>query len=282
MSTQVKPEDSQENEQNQNEQQENSNQDTKEQPPKNEPDPRLALYEQMARESSQREIALNNRLAQLENSVRNPEVKPEPLTANDLLNDPEKLVNRIRGEIERAVAPLNAFKDSFTKENEFDKAKNRLKSDPNFGKYFTKLEPYIDQSRDKMEPTDANMRALALSLVGSIQMGLIPGVSLNDDPAPNPNPNPGNGQQQNNSQQNNNMSNAPAHLRPSAPDRPTNNSNNNQGNNNTVRGILGRELNETEKKMARYYNQTELEYAQFLVLPASEVPSSRIGIPEKK
>lgn len=245
-------------------------------------DPRLSLYEQMAREGAERERQLSTRLQQLEGRINNPEPKIEPLTGADVLNNPERLIERFKQELDKTVAPLIEFRNSFTKETDFDKAKQRLKNDPAFGKHFAKLEPYIDQSRDRMEPTDANMRALAMSLVGSITMGLMPGVSLTDDAPPQNNNNGGQQNNNQNQQQNGgNMNNAPAHLRPSAPNAPAGNNNNNAGN-TTVRGILGREMTETEKKMARFYGQSDIEYAQFLVLPSSEVPSTRLGLPEPK
>lgn len=175
-------------------------------------------------------------------------------------DNPTQVIREIMGDI---VKPLNEFKDQFQAVSEYDKMKQEFKNDPKVKDKFLKVEHLIDQMVAGQKPSKALIQAAFTSVIGSVSLGLIPDIKL-DDPTPNPN------QPQGGSQPTN--MNLPPHLRPSAPGAPRVDPNKKKY----------RDLTENEETLRKQSNLSKEDFLDLIDLQPHQVVDSRIGAPEKK
>ncbi len=212
----------------------------------------MELYATNARAAEERLAALERRAAEPP-----PPPPPDPKSeAGKFWTDP---VTVLRGEIDRAVKPLNDFRTSFERQAKVDELKAQVRADPRFKDIFEKGEQYIDQAiRAMPEVTREGIMSAALSIRGAAALGMLPGLSFEAPapapapPAPGTPPAPGAPP----------VSTVPPHLRPSAPPPPS-----------APEPPRRRELTENEKRVARENGMDEEEYLEFLELPPDQVVS---------
>ena len=204
-----------------------------------------SLYLQVLGEKNREIERLQSQLAQKQEAPL-PVVTPEqnskffesPATATQEL---------IRRELDIALAPLKDFVGTFKKTDAYSQLKDTYRNDPFLGKHLVENEQYVDQIMKNIDPTQANLQAAIVQVIGLKGLGALPNngnppsqapVVINNPQATPINPNPI-------SMQN------PPHLRPSAPaapkDTPT---------------AYKKPLDENERRLMRELEMTEEEYRE--------------------
>lgn len=233
----------------------------------NQQQPNLSVYEDLLRDNNRRMREQETEIQRLREERESKLNQREPLTAADMLNDPEKFLSRISEEVQKQVKPLHEFRQQFESTNKLEQLKSKFRKDPKFRDVFDYAEAMLDEGMARTEPTEGNMRAMLLAIKGAIAVGDIQIPQSNNRSLEVAN-NEQNNSQTSRGESRSNM-NIPAHLRPSAPNAPVNKSNQNGQT---------RKLNELEKRIARERGMTDGEYITWLEMDPREVPFSREGL----
>ena len=181
--------------------------------------------------------------------------KPAPLDpaerAKQFFDDPDTATRGIvRTELDEAIKPLKSFVSEFKGASDYEKAKTRVKNIPQFKPVFDAAEDLIDSAMQGQTPNDQVIQAVALSVAGSLQMGLIPGRTLAAAPAPPLVPG---------------APVQPSHIRPSAPPPPA------------PPTPKEPELTELERRLAREKGLSPKQYIALRDMKPSEVATTKIS-----
>jgi hypothetical protein len=286
MSTQVQPENQQNQENNSQENQQQPPENSQQAPTNNQPPQERQytqeemrtvheLYAQTLRENEQRLQNLQNQLTQQQQPQNNQQQQrnQEP---DDFLSNGRNIVGE---EIDRRLAPLVGFVQQTQAQTVYSGLKEQFRRHPNFKAFFDipNAEATLDQQVLQMPPNSINVNSitgLMSQIYGYMQLnGMVqqqqstnnqyqpvvsqqPQLPLNNQPMNQPN-----------------QQITPPHLRPSAPPMPQNG-----GQNLTPKGNPRRQLTELERRVARENNfKSDDEYIDFLHEDATSVYRSDIG-----
>jgi hypothetical protein len=212
------------------------------------------LYLATIREQGQELNKLNSRVTQVEEKIPAPvEVSTED-RAKKFYQDPQKAIDEA---VERAVAPLKDFVRSFKSESQYDKIKNKFKSDERFRPVFEQYESYIDEAMAKNDPTEANMIGVLSGVVGAANLGFLRGAPPVNNTT---------------TKEKEKEVFTPPHIRPSHTRPPE----------SRDEKPKVRELTENERRLAREKGQSAEEYIAWLDEPKDKVAVSKIGKEAKK
>lgn len=256
------------------EQRPGENVDTTQQPVK-EPsaEQRLIAAQEAALRDQHRQITeLTQRVRGIDERTR--PVEPTPPSEADLNQDfwknPAGVVSQlIKQEIKQTVAPLNeqlSRMSQTTQMSEVDRTKARVKEE--YKDIWDKIEPAIDEfleshKRSGNDVTPQLLEVAALTATGAYHRGKLQlhGVPVTPEPTPT-------ARTENPPRENRSMGDAPAHLRPSAPNAPTH---------DQKQAAEVRQLTENEARLARERGMTPEQYINWLQTPPEQVIHSKIG-----
>jgi hypothetical protein len=196
---------------------------------------------------------------QMQDMRKGPPPSQEEMDKNLWARPTDSIRGIVREELEQSVAPLRQFVSTFQGADQYSRAKNKFKNDPRYKPVFDKAEAYIDemmkgQNYQSEEELEGSLRATLLSVVGAVNLGLLPGVSFSGD-APVTTPPSGGGSMT-----------TPAHIPPSPPPGAP------------PKTPARRELTENERRLAREWKMTPEEFLDWQDLDSTKVASSTIGI----
>lgn len=182
----------------------------------------LSVYSQTIQENNRSLNEQGSKLKELEGRITEATQPPKPTDAQqnkEFFDNPAVITRRlIKEEIEAAVAPLKDFVGTFAPRNEYERIKDNLKKDPQFGKIMNAAESHIDEAvrgslKPGQTPTEQLVKAAALTIYGAAAAGMLPDVDLSAPRTDDPPVPPKKGETP--------VSYSPPHLRPSAPPPPT-------------------------------------------------------------
>lgn len=203
-----------------------------------------ALYGEVIREKEARIKQLEAQQQQ----KQEPELTPDA-QKNRFFNEPMTV---LREEIQKTIAPLVQFTQTFQNQQVYDKIKNRFRVDPRFKDIFPSVESTVDHIMSQSEVTEQNVNAAVLSAIGMYTTGLIPTTNQQTSSRSAAPQNP-------QSQQKRDVV-TPPHLRPAAPASPSG-----------EKKKEGRELTENERRLARASKMTDEQYLNFIDVDPSSV-----------
>lgn len=166
-------------------------------------------------------------------------------------------VSVMREELEKAIAPLNAFKDRFESDSEYDRIKRGLKANPNYSKHLSdpQFEAVIDElvADGQRLGTKVNEDIVAAAIkhtIGSLVTGDIVFDSVTET-----------------KDKKEEDKVIPPYLQPSSPPQKS----------RDKREQL-RDLTENEERLRRERGQTKEEYLKWLEVDSNDVIDSKIGV----
>lgn len=178
--------------------------------------------------------------------------------AKDFYANPLKL---IREELEKAVAPLNAFKDRFESDTEYDRIKRGLKANPVYAEHLKnpQFEAVVDQligegQRSGVSLNENIVIATIKHTIGDVITGDLVLTGVKEDGA------------ENNKKEDDNKV-IPPYLQPSSPPQKT------RGTEKQYR-----DLTENEDRLRRERNMSKEQYLNWLEVDSNDVIDSKIGV----
>jgi hypothetical protein len=145
----------------------------------------------------------------------------------------------LQEQLRQTVEPLVEFKNEYTRAQKLAQIKNQLRQDPQFASVLERAENLVDQLMTGQEPTLASVRAAIYGVRGAAEMGAIEGLSFAEQG------------QRAMAQQNAPIN--PPHVRPSAPNTPS----------QKRAAPTEPNLTENERRLAREYGMTPVEYVDW-------------------
>lgn len=184
------------------------------------------------------------------------------LEEGDVFKDPEKLMSRIQGEIQRSVAPLNSFISEFTRKDRYNALKVDAKSRMNQQQLFifSQVEPYMDRqfyNNPQLQPDPDTFNTVFQNVVGFITTN--GGFRAPDNTSPRPN-----------ISSNNNPPVIPPTVRPHPAPA------------GTVSNFDESSFTENERRLARENHMSLQEYAELRDAPPHESEKVWRGILERR
>lgn len=197
----------------------------------------LSAYEQQLQLEARRNAQLTRELDELR---RTPAAPPTPEKEKEFFDTPRStMVEIVREELKNAVGPLNDYVSQSRRDAVISNFKQQMRANPAGYPFIDKVEDVIDKLIANTPNVDANTMTLAYNtavghVVSTRGYEALTG-SNNPPPPPNPTPSP--------------VPPTPPHIRPTPPAPPRRDDSKPK-----------RVLNENEKKIARFRNQTDDEY----------------------